>query len=824
MDQINLQSKTLEDLRYIAKMMGIKNISKLKKNELIDLITNNSDNLSESVKEAAEVISGEKPSNESPSIENKAEEGKKTVVENTEETSKNADQENQSKETPVLRKSRRGRPSKSEGEPDKQMAESQEGKPDNRANSVDDEKSKPNKIDVEATIENKTATKEKQSRLSDRLKYLEVKENKETEQIADHKDNKEEKDNQDIRDTIVPAADADNKEKQKYQTNQKSSHGRQHKSREATQSEKPEEVAVASEQAPKDEIKEEAKEVNEENKVENTIQSKTEKSEEIPGKRARTTRTDKVKANKEEVTVAKHTHRKQEQNRETARAIVEQKVAPTIVPVQIPRQQSIRPVQQETPAVQQNVQQQVPAQQPQAQPQQLQGQRPRFQQRQQQTGQQLPVQSSQMSQVSQTAQPAPQPVPQQIPVQPIPSAQPAVNGQTMTQAQPMQPQFQQQNNDKNEADDPVEGVLEVLPDGYGFLRSDNYLSGTKDVYVSPSQIRRFGLKTGDKIRGKGRIPKEGEKFQALLYVQTINGDTPDVASKRIPFEYLTPIYPDQRITMETTPREFSTRLIDLMAPIGKGQRGMIVSPPKAGKTILLKKIANAITINYPEVELIVLLIDERPEEVTDMQRSIKGEVIYSTFDEVPEHHIKVAEMVLERAQRLVEQKKDVVILLDSITRLARAYNLTIPPTGRTLSGGLDPGALHKPKKFFGAARNIENGGSLTIMATALIETGSRMDDVIFEEFKGTGNMELHLDRKLSEKRIFPAIDINKSGTRREELLLSQKELESVWAIRKAMSNMGTAEVTEILINKLMQTRTNEDFVKSINISFLDKNT
>ena len=287
---------------------------------------------------------------------------------------------------------------------------------------------------------------------------------------------------------------------------------------------------------------------------------------------------------------------------------------------------------------------------------------------------------------------------------------------------------------------------------------------------------------------------------------------------------MTPIYPENRITLETAPREFSTRLIDLIAPIGKGQRGMIVSPPKAGKTILLKKIANAITVNYPEIELIVLLIDERPEEVTDMQRSIKGEVIYSTFDEVPEHHIKVAEMVLERAQRLVEQKKDVVILLDSITRLARAYNLTIPPTGRTLSGGLDPGALHKPKRFFGAARNIENGGSLTIMATALIETGSRMDDVIFEEFKGTGNMELHLDRKLSEKRIFPAIDINKSGTRREELLLSQKELESVYAVRKAMSNMGTAEVTEILINRLLQTRTNDDFVKSINISFIDKNS
>jgi transcription termination factor Rho len=397
-----------------------------------------------------------------------------------------------------------------------------------------------------------------------------------------------------------------------------------------------------------------------------------------------------------------------------------------------------------------------------------------------------------------------------------------VPSQTQQQIPPQQQLPSQQQG--IESDDPVEGVLEVLPDGYGFLRSENFLSGPRDVYVSPSQIRRFGLKTGDKIRGKGRIPKEGEKFQALLFVQSINGDSPDVASKRVAFEYLTPIYPENRITMETAPREFSTRLIDLIAPIGKGQRGMIVSPPKAGKTILLKKIANAIATNYPEVELIVLLIDERPEEVTDMQRSIKGEVIYSTFDEVPDHHIKVAEMVLERAQRLVEQKKDVVILLDSITRLARAYNLTIPPTGRTLSGGLDPGALHKPKKFFGAARNIEFGGSLTIMATALIETGSRMDDVIFEEFKGTGNMELHLDRKLSEKRIFPAIDINKSGTRREELLLSQRELESVWSIRKAMSNMGTAEVTEVLINKLMQTRTNDDFVKSINLSFLDKNS
>ena len=372
-------------------------------------------------------------------------------------------------------------------------------------------------------------------------------------------------------------------------------------------------------------------------------------------------------------------------------------------------------------------------------------------------------------------------------------------------------------------DNPIEGVLEVLPDGYGFLRCDNYLSGPRDIYVSPSQIRRFALRTGDKIRGKGRTPKEGEKFQALLYVQTINGDAPEGAGKRIPFENLTPIFPDSRMDLETSTRELSTRLIDLIAPIGKGQRGMIVSPPKAGKTIMLKKIANAIKANHPQIELIVLLIDERPEEVTDMQRSIQGEIIYSTFERVPENHIKVAEMTLERAMRIVEHKKDVVILLDSITRLARAYNLTIPPTGRTLSGGLDPGALHNPKRFFGAARNIEFGGSLTIIATALIETGSRMDDVIFEEFKGTGNMELHLDRKLSEKRIFPAIDINKSGTRREELLLSQKELEGIWAIRKAMSSIGTADVTEMIINRLTQTRTNSDFVNTINVAFGEGN-
>lgn len=818
MDQINLQSKTLEDLRYIAKMMDIKNISKLKKNDLIDLITSNSDNLSEAMKPGTEVISAEKPAIESPSIEDKATEEKETVEDNTNQTSKNADQDNQNKEVPVLRKSRRGRPSKTEKEPDKQTGVSQENQSNENIINADSNESKVGGSDTGADIENKTETNEKQSRLSDRLKYLEGKENKKSKQITENTDSKINSDDKEISESKDAAVSAENKEKLEHPKSQKSLQGRLHKSKEALAEVKPVEEAEKSEQIHKDEPKEELKDNKEAAKEEN----KVEKAEEVPVKKTKTTRQEKAKVGKEEGTVTKHTHKKQEQSKEAAGAIVEQKIAPTLVPVQTPKPQNIRPQQQAAQAaVQQNGQQQQPQQQSQT-PQQPQFYKPRFHQRQPQMQQQAAQQQSVQQQQPQTSQLA-----QQIPpVPPVQAAQPAANGQTFTPVQPIQPQFQQQqqSNEKNEADDPVEGVLEVLPDGYGFLRSDNYLSGTKDVYVSPSQIRRFGLKTGDKIRGKGRIPKEGEKFQALLYVQTINGDTPDIASKRIPFEYLTPIYPDQRITMETTPREFSTRLIDLMAPIGKGQRGMIVSPPKAGKTILLKKIANAITINYPEVELIVLLIDERPEEVTDMQRSIKGEVIYSTFDEVPEHHIKVAEMVLERAQRLVEQKKDVVILLDSITRLARAYNLTIPPTGRTLSGGLDPGALHKPKKFFGAARNIENGGSLTIMATALIETGSRMDDVIFEEFKGTGNMELHLDRKLSEKRIFPAIDINKSGTRREELLLSQKELESVWAIRKAMSNMGTAEVTEILINKLMQTRTNEDFVKSINISFLDKNS
>ena len=364
----------------------------------------------------------------------------------------------------------------------------------------------------------------------------------------------------------------------------------------------------------------------------------------------------------------------------------------------------------------------------------------------------------------------------------------------------------------NADDQIVEGILEVLPDGYGFLRGENYLSTPKDVYISPIQIRRFRLDKGDKVKGIARLPKEGEKFPALIYVGEVNGESPEKAYRRQKFDDLTPIYPDERIRLETVPNEYSMRIIDLMSPIGKGQRGMIVAPPKVGKTTLLKKIANSITTNNPEIELIVLLIDERPEEVTDMRRSIKGDVIYSTFDELPEHHVKVAEMVLERAKRLTEQKKDVVILLDSITRLARAYNLSIPSSGRTLSGGLDPSALHKPKKFFGAARNIENGGSLTILATALIETGSRMDDVIFEEFKGTGNMEVHLDRKLSEKRIFPAIDINKSGTRREELLLTPKELETVFALRKAMSTMSVADVTEELITQMVSTKNNNEFL------------
>jgi transcription termination factor Rho len=364
----------------------------------------------------------------------------------------------------------------------------------------------------------------------------------------------------------------------------------------------------------------------------------------------------------------------------------------------------------------------------------------------------------------------------------------------------------------NEGDEIVEGILEVLPDGYGFLRGDNYLPSPKDVYISPVQIRRFRLDTGDKIKGIMRTPKEGEKFPALIFVGEVNDDHPEKAMKRKSFDDLIPIYPDKRLKLETVTNEYTMRLVDLLSPLGKGQRGMIVAPPKAGKTTILKKIANSIVANNPDVELIVLLIDERPEEVTDMKRSIKGDIIYSTFDELPEHHIKVAEMVLERAKRLTEQKKDVVILLDSITRLARAYNLVIPSSGRTLSGGLDPTALHKPKRFFGAARNTEDAGSLTILATALVDTGSRMDDVIFEEFKGTGNMEIHLDRRLSEKRIFPAIDINKSGTRREDLLLSSKELEVVFNLRKSMSSMSLADITEQLINLIISTKSNDEFL------------
>ena len=383
------------------------------------------------------------------------------------------------------------------------------------------------------------------------------------------------------------------------------------------------------------------------------------------------------------------------------------------------------------------------------------------------------------------------------------------------------PVVQPVKNEVIEYSDPVRrtnlmsGVLEVLEDGYGFLRSDNYQSGPDDVYVPQAQIRRFRLKTGDYIVGNTRMQHEGEKYQALLYVQSVNGDKVDVSIRRKAFEDLTPIYPRERLKLETVKTDYSMRIIDLIAPVGKGQRGIIIAPPKAGKTTLLKNIANSITQNNPDVNLIVLLIDERPEEVTDMQRSIKGDVIYSTFDEEPQNHTKVAEIVLERAKRLVEHKKDVVILLDSITRLARAYNLTIAPTGRTLSGGLDPGALYKPKRFFGAARNIEGGGSLTILGTALIETGSRMDDVIYEEFKGTGNMEVHLDRKLQERRVFPAIDIAKSGTRKEELLLSQREKEAVWRIRRALVGQNTADVTETILRYIVGSQNNDEFISVI---------
>jgi transcription termination factor Rho len=363
-----------------------------------------------------------------------------------------------------------------------------------------------------------------------------------------------------------------------------------------------------------------------------------------------------------------------------------------------------------------------------------------------------------------------------------------------------------------------EGVLEILPDGFGFLRapSSNYLPGPDDIYVSPSQIRRFDMRTGDTISGQIRPPKEGERYFALLKVEAINFENPELAKDKILFDNLTPLYPNKRVSLERPDGELSSRIMDLLTPIGMGQRGLIVAQPRTGKTMLLQSIANSITANHPEIILIVLLIDERPEEVTDMQRSVRGEVVSSTFDEPAQRHVQVAEMVIEKAKRLVEHKRDVVILLDSITRLARAYNTIQPASGKVLSGGIDSNALQRPKRFFGAARNIEEGGSLTIIATALIDTGSRMDDVIFEEFKGTGNMEIHLDRKLADKRVFPAIDITRSGTRKEELLLSEKELNRVWLLRKVLQPMGTVDAMEFLLEKIRQTKTNIDFLDSMN--------
>ena len=382
-------------------------------------------------------------------------------------------------------------------------------------------------------------------------------------------------------------------------------------------------------------------------------------------------------------------------------------------------------------------------------------------------------------------------------------------------AQEMVQEQEDRSEDKEQDDNRFEttGILDLADAGFGFLRFDNFLTSDRDIYVSPAQIRRFNLKTGDEICCIARKPGTGERFGALLYVKTVNGDEPGVARNRKDFSTLTPVFPNERIVLEKGSSVLSMRLVDLVAPIGKGQRGLIVAPPKAGKTTLLKQIAHAIEAQNTDAELIVLLVDERPEEVTDMQRSINGKVIYSTFDEQPQHHVKVAEMVLERARRLVEHGKDVIILLDSLTRLARAYNLVEPSSGRTLSGGLDPVALYKPKKFFGSARNMEEGGSITILATALIETGSRMDDMIFEEFKGTGNMELHLDRKLQEKRIFPAINLNKSGTRNEDLLMTQDELEAVLLMRRAVADWGVAEATEKIVFDLLHTKKNADFIQ-----------
>ncbi len=376
---------------------------------------------------------------------------------------------------------------------------------------------------------------------------------------------------------------------------------------------------------------------------------------------------------------------------------------------------------------------------------------------------------------------------------------------------------------QSDTDEYVEGILELLPDGYGFLRGDNYLSTPNDVYVSPVQIKRFRLNTGDKVKGIKRKANENDKFPALIYVGEVNGEHPEKAMKRKNFDDLVPIYPTEKLKLELSQNGYAMRLMDILCPIGKGQRGLIVAPPKAGKTTILKQIANSITANNPEVELIVLLIDERPEEVTDMKRSVKGDVIYSTFDEQPEHHVKVAEMVLGRAKQLTAQHKDVVILLDSITRLARAYNLVVPSSGKTLSGGFDPSALYLPKRFFGAARNTEDAGSLTILASALVETGSRMDEVIFEEFKGTGNMEVKLDRNMAERRIFPAIDIDKSSTRREDLLLSQEELQTMYAMRRTMSSIGPEAMTTKIIELISKTKDNKEFIQVMNKMLLNNN-
>lgn len=373
-------------------------------------------------------------------------------------------------------------------------------------------------------------------------------------------------------------------------------------------------------------------------------------------------------------------------------------------------------------------------------------------------------------------------------------------------------------SDELDSGETASGILEVMPDGFGFIRCENYLPGENDVYVAPSQIRKFNLKTGDIIEGNTRVKTQNEKFSALLYLKKINGYHPSEAVKRLNFENMTPIFPDERLRLETPGASVAMRIMDLMSPVGKGQRGMIVSPPKAGKTTLLKEVAKSIKQNNPDMHLIILLIDERPEEVTDIREAIEGpnvEVIYSTFDELPEHHKRVSEMVIERAKRLVEHKKDVMILLDSITRLTRAYNLTVPPSGRTLSGGLDPAALHMPKRFFGAARNMREGGSLTILATALVDTGSKMDDVVYEEFKGTGNMEMVLDRKLSEKRVFPAIDIPKSGTRREDLLLTPEEMQSINVMRKALNGLKPEEAVEKILDMFVRTKNNREFIDTV---------